>query len=97
MQTFQDNSPFVTMVKNRPSVSIVPPVNKRIIAQRWGAQAFIVFSLASALSIISYKYFLDASSLHVVKTKKAFSFESDPFSGKVKCNVTDVPNKQYGF
>lgn len=97
MQSFQDNSVFVTMIKNRPNVSIVPPANKRIIAQKWGITAAIMLGFTSYLSIVAYKYFLDFSSLYVVKTKKAFTFESDPFTGKVKCNYTEVPNKQYGF
>ncbi len=97
MQTFQDNSTFVTMIKNRPSISVVPSVNKRILAQRWGITGAILFGVTSSLSLIAYKYFLDVSSLYVVKTKKAFTFESDPLSGKVKCNYTEVPNKQYGF
>ncbi len=97
MQSFQDNSKYVTMVNNRPSVSIVPQANKRIMAQRWGSQAFILFSLVSSLSLIGYKYFLDTSSLYVNKTKKAFSFETDPYTGTVKCSYTDVPNRQHGF
>jgi hypothetical protein len=97
MQSFQDNSRFVTMVNNRPNLSIIPPVNKRILAQKWGVQGFILFSITSVISLIGYKYFLDVSSLYVNKTKKSFSFESDPYSGKVKCNFTEVPNKQYGF
>lgn len=97
MQSFQDNSVFVTMIKNRPNLSIVPPINKRILAQKWGITTAIMLGLTSYLSIVAYKYFLDFSSLYVVKTKKAFTFETDPFSGKVKCNYTEVPNKQYGF
>jgi hypothetical protein len=97
MQTFQDNSIFANMIKNRPSLSIVPPVNKRILAQKWGITAVIMVGITSYLSIVATKFFLDFSSLYVVKTKKAFTFETDPFSGKVKCNYTEVPNKQYGF
>lgn len=97
MQSFQDNSRYVAMIKNRPSLTLIPAANKRILAQRYGVQGFILLSLASAASIIGYKYFLDVSSLYVVKTKKSFSFESDPYSGKVKCNFTEVPNKQFGF
>lgn len=97
MQTFQDNSVFATMIKNRPSVSVVPPINKRILAQKWGITAVIMVGVTSYLSIVATKFFLDFSSLYVVKTKKAFTFETDPFSGKVKCSYTEVPNKQYGF
>jgi hypothetical protein len=74
MQNFQDNRPFVAMINNRPSLSIIPSVNKRILAQKWGIQGMAYFSIASILSIIGYKYLLDASSLYVVKSKKAFTF-----------------------
>ena len=97
MQSFQDNSRFVTMINNRPNVSIVPPVNKRILAQKVGLTGFMLFGTFTVMSLISYKYFLDISSLYLVKTKKAFTFDSDPYSGKVKCNYTEVPNKQYGL
>jgi hypothetical protein len=97
MQSFQDNSKYVTMIKNRPSISLIPEANKRIMAQRLGSQCLIGFTLVSTLSLIGYKYFLETSSLYVNKTKKAFSFESDPYSGTVKCTYNEVPNKQYGF
>ena len=88
MQNFQDNSRFITMIKNRPALSMIPPINKRIIAQRIGISGFILFGITSLLTLISYEYFVDASSLYLVKTKKAFSFESDPYTGKVKCSMT---------
>jgi len=97
MQSFQDNSRFVTMIKNRPSVSLVPSINKRILAQRWGIQGLILAGITSYACIVGYKYSTDLLSLYLVKTKKSFSFESDAYSGKVKCNYTEVPNKQYGY
>lgn len=97
MQSFQDNSLFVTMIKNRPSATLVPSVNKRILAQKWGVQGLILAGITSYVCIVGYKYFTDVSSLYLVKTKKSFSFESDAYSGKVKCNYTEVPNKQYGY
>lgn len=97
MQSFQDSAPFMYMIKNKPSLSLIPAVNKRILAQRWGITGAIFIGYTSIFSLVVYKYFLDVASLELVKTKKSFSFESDPFSGKVKCNYTDIPNKQYGF
>lgn len=97
MQSFQDSAPFIKMIKNRPSISIVPSINKRILAQRYGITGAIFIGWTAVFSFIAYKYFLDVASLELVKTKKQFSFESDPFTGKVKCNYTDVPNRQHGF
>lgn len=97
MQSFQDNKPFMSMIKNRPSLSIIPPINKRIVAQKWAVSGAILLGLTTYFYIVGSKFFLDASSLYVTKTKKAFTFESDPITGKVKCNYTEVPNKQYGY
>lgn len=97
MQSFQDSTPFINMIKNRPTLSLVPSINKRILAQRWGVTGAIFIGYTAIFSFIAYKYFLDIASLELVKTKKQFTFESDPFTGKVKCNYFDAPNKLYGF
>jgi hypothetical protein len=83
---FQDNRVFAAMVKNRPTIAQVPAINKRILAQKIGTNAFFFLGLTTIGTLILYKYFMDASSLYVVKTRKSFSFESDPYSGKVKCS-----------
>ena len=88
MQNFQDNSKFINMIKNRPELTAIPAANKRILAQKVGITGFIMFGLVSLSSLLAYKYFVDASSLHLVKTRKAFTFESDPYTGKVKCSYT---------
>jgi hypothetical protein len=53
--------------------------------------------IASFGAIVLYKYFVENSSLYLIKTTKKFNFESDPYTGKVKCTYTDVPNKQHGY
>ena len=47
MQNFQDNSKFISMIKNRPELAAIPAVNKRIIAQKVGITGFIMFGLVS--------------------------------------------------
>ncbi len=57
----------------------------------------IMGGIASFGAIVLYKYFVENSSLYLIKTTKKFNFESDPYTGKVKCTYTDVPNKQHGY
>jgi hypothetical protein len=97
MQNFQDNTKYVEMIRTRPALNLIPTANKRILGQRVGITGAILFGLTSTISLLLYKYYLDGSSLYLIKTEKKFNFESDPYSGKVKCNYTEVPNRQHGF
>ena len=97
MHRFPDNSKYTAMVLNRPSLNLIPESNKRILAQGLGIRTMILGGIASLSYIVLYKYFVENSSLYLIKTKKKFNFESDPYTGKVKCTYTDVPNKQYEY
>lgn len=97
MDKFQDNSKYFNMINNKPSLSLIPQANKRLLAQGLGIRVAILSGIGSFASIVLYKYFIDNSSLYLTKTKKEFSFESDLYSGKVKCNYKDIPNRQHGY
>ena len=86
----QDNSKFEQMVRNRPSATL--PVNKRLVAQYYGRSAFAGVSFALISGIFIYKLILNANSGPFLKNRKSFSFESDPYSGKVRCNYNEAPN-----
>ena len=92
-----DNSKFQQMVKNRPPLSILPAPNKRLISQYMARTSFTVGVLAFAGSIFVYKFWLNAHSSFFLKSRKSFSFETDPYSGKVNCNYKEVPNNQHGY
>lgn len=81
----QDNSKFEQMVKNRPSASVLPSINKRLLAQYLGRSSFSVASFALIGGIFLYKFALNANSGPFLKSRKSFNFESDPYSGKVRC------------
>lgn len=92
-----DQTKYEQMVKNRPPASILPTINKRLIGQRlartvYGSTAFFLFG-----SFLLYKFWLNAQSGPWLKTRKSFHFESDPYSGKIRCNFKDVPNYQHGY
>jgi hypothetical protein len=93
----QDNSKFEQMVRNRPAASILPPVNRRLIAQRLGRTVFASTSLTLLLSVLMYKFWLNAHSAPFLKTRRSFTFEADPYSGKVRCNFKNLPNNPHGY
>jgi hypothetical protein len=92
-----DNTKFENMVRNRPPLSILPAINKRILSQSLARSIFAVSAFGIASTIFVYKLFINANSAPFLKTRKAFSFEVDPYSGKVNCNYRDVPNYQHGY
>lgn len=92
-----DHTKFENMMKNRPPVSILPDINKRLISQRIVRMGFTVSAVALLGSIFVYKFWLNANSGLFLKTRKAFRFDVDPYSGKVRCNFNDVPNYQHGY
>jgi hypothetical protein len=92
-----DNSKFEKMVNNRPPLSILPQVNKRIVAQYLARNVYLKVAFFLTGSIFLYKFYVNANSAPFVKTRKSFSFEADPYSGKVSCSYKDVPNYQHGY
>ena len=92
-----DNSKFEQMVKNRPPQNILPPVNKRLIAQYFGRNIYFVSAFGLFGLIFLHKFYLNANSGPYIKSRKAYTFESDPYSGKVSCNFRDVPNYPHGY
>lgn len=80
-----DNAKFERMVQNRPSASILPSVNRRLIAQYQGRTIFAVGTLGLLGTILLYKFFLNANSRPFLKSRKTFRWESDPYSGQVRC------------
>ena len=97
LMNVQDNTIFENMVKNRPAASVIPSVNKRLLAQRFARTGFAVTVVGLTASIFLYKFWLNANSGPFLKTKKAYKFEADPYTGKVKCNYREVPNYQHGY
>ena len=92
-----DNSKFEKMVKNRPPLSILPTVNKRIVSQYLARNIYFQTAFALTGAIFIYKFFVNANSAPFVKSRLSFAFESDPYTGKVSCNVSSVPNYQHGY
>jgi hypothetical protein len=62
------------MINNRPSLSLLPKTNKRILGQSVAMKGMIYGSILSFFSIILFKYFQDTQSLNLIKTRKQFSF-----------------------
>lgn len=92
-----DNSKFEKMVRNRPPLSILPTVNKRIVSQFLARNIYFQTAFLLTGSIFLYKFYVNANSAPFVDTRTSFSFESDPYTGKVSCNVRLVPNHQHGY
>ena len=89
-----DNSIQERMLKNKPSISIVPQVNKRIIAGRIGMGYLLNFAVLSTSLIFMYKLTTQTFSYQLYDTRKNFRFLSDPYSGKVSCQYRDIGYKQ---
>jgi len=92
-----DNSKFETMVKNRPSLDILPSINKRILGQYHARNLYLNTTVALISGLFLYKFWINTNSTPFVKSRKSFSFQSDPYSNKVSCNFSDVPNFQHGY
>ena len=92
-----DNSKFERMISNRPPLSILPSVNKRIVSQYIARSFFAKGALLLLGPIFIYKFYVNLNSAPFLKTRKTFNFEADPYSGKVKCTYQDVPNHQHGY
>lgn len=85
------------MIKNRPPLSSVPPINKKILSQYFARNLFFQTALFLTGTIFLYKFYANVNSAPLLKTRKSFSFESDPYSGKVSCSFKEVPNYQHGY
>ena len=92
-----DNSKFEQMIKNRPSSSLLPAVNKRLVSQYLARSTFAGGCFLVLTGVFVYKFALNANSGPFLKSRRSFSFESDPYSGKVRCDHKEVPNTQHGF
>jgi hypothetical protein len=92
-----DNSKFESMVSNRPPLSVAPAVNKRLISQYFGRNLYFFTAAGLFGFIFLQKFWINANSGPYTKSRKAYSFESDPYSGKVSCKFRDVPNYQHGY
>lgn len=69
-----DNSKFESMVRNRPSSSLIPSVNKRLVAQYLGRTTFATVSFGLLGIIFLYKFSLNANSAPFLKDRKDFTF-----------------------
>lgn len=92
-----DNSKFEKMVRNRPPLSILPTINKRVVSQYLARNLFFQTAFFLTGAIFLYKFYVNANSAPFIKSRKSFSFEADPYSGKVSCAYRDVPNYQHGY
>lgn len=81
-----DNTKFENMVKNRPPLSILPVANKRLLGQRIARTAYATTVFGLLGSVLLYKFWLNANSAPFLRSRKAYTFESDPYSGKVRCS-----------
>lgn len=94
---FTDETKYLNMIKNRPSLSVIPQPNRRIISQRWGTNIFANVIFASVLAGIAINLARDMFSYKLYPTRKRFEFKSDPYSGTVHCTYHDAPYKQCGY
>ena len=91
---FIDNSVNEKMIKNRPVLSVVPGVNRRLHASRIGMFYTINLFVVGFTAIFAHRYFTDKFSYQLYDTRKDFRFRSDPYSGKVSCEFRDVSYRQ---
>ena len=92
-----DNAKFERMVQNRPPVSILPAVNRRLLAQYKARTIFAVGAFSLLGLILMHKFFLNANSRPFLKSRKTFRWESDPYTGQVRCTYQEVPNDQHNY
>ena len=92
-----DNTKFERMIQNRPPASILPSVNKRLLSQFKARTIFTTAAFATATAVLLYKFLLNANSKPLLKNRKSFRWESDPYTGQVSCNYRDIPNDQHNY
>jgi len=97
MTNIPDNSKFEAMVKNRPSLSIIPSVNKRIISQYIGRNIFTLSAIFVLGITLTNKFWNSTFPDRYLKTKKSYNFEFDPYSGKVSCIYNEVRNNIHDY
>ena len=92
-----DNSRFLAMVKNRPSISLIPAANTRILSQKVGTNILFAGLILGFFGIFGYRRTQELFSPQIFNTRKAYSFKADPYSMSVSCTYRDVPYKPQGF
>jgi hypothetical protein len=70
MEKFQDNSRYISMIKNRPSLGLVPLPNKALLGGRYAISFVILGTIGSLGSLLLYKWSTNELSLSLLKTKK---------------------------
>lgn len=92
-----DETRYLNMIKNRPSVSLIPAASKKILASTSGTNLFGATIFAAILFGSWWNQTRELWSYKLYPTRKRFTFKSDPYSGTVNCTYQDVPYKQCGF
>lgn len=95
--SFTDETRFINMIRNRPSLNLIAHANRRILAQKTGTHLFALSIVGATLLGLLVNQYQEGHSLSLYNTRKSFSFKSDPYSGTVKCNSQDVPYRQHGY
>ena len=85
MVRFIDNSVQERMINNRPPLSILPSVNKKLHLPRIAANAVLPAVVFSFLGVFTYQLITRTMSYQLYDTRKQFQFKSDPYSGTVSC------------
>lgn len=94
MVKFIDNSVQEAMVRNRPSLSIIPPANKKLYLPRIAVNTSLSVVVVSFVGMFAYQFITGSLSYPLYNTRKEFQFKSDPYSGEVSCQYRDITYKQ---
>ena len=92
-----DNTRYIAMIKNRPSISILPASNTRILAQRTGTNFLFGVLILGFVGTFAYRQTQELFSPQIFNTRKSYGFKADPYSNTVSCSFKDVPYKPQGF
>lgn len=97
MASFVDNTRFVNMIKNKPSLDAIPLPNRRILAQRTYTNVFVLAWVGLTFAGLLLDQYREKKSLSLYNTRKQFVFRSDPYSSTVNCQYRDAPYKQLDY
>lgn len=97
MASFVDNTRFINMIKNKPSLDSIPIPNRRILAQRTYTGVFVLSWMGLTFAGLILNQYREKRSLGLYNTRKQFSFRSDPYSSTVNCHYNDVPYTQTDY
>ena len=92
-----DNSRYLAMIKNRPSLSILPAANTQVLAQRAGTIGISLIFFEGIMSLFLYRQMQELYGPQLYNTRKAFAFKADPYSMAVSCYHRLNPYKQHGY